>query len=170
MEHRASMKSFQATRSPPIPLTSFHDIPVLLILSSIVLRHVLFGLPLLPYPRGFQSNAVFSIIPVYLRNVCPIHFLLFIWISIGFFLVILHISSFVNLSIHFIFIIRHLLISSSSAVGHERIELYLYSPYGPYGLHRASVPVQGCTLPLPFLSLGVVGAFHILGHSSGVEL
>ena len=27
--------------------------------------------------------------------------------------------------------------------------LYLYSPYGPYGLYRASVPVQGCTLPLP---------------------
>ena len=25
--------------------------------------------------------------------------------------------------------------------------MYLYSPYGPYGLYRASVPVQGCTLP-----------------------
>jgi hypothetical protein len=24
-------------------------------------------------------------------------------------------------------------------------ELNLYSPYGPYGLYRASVPVQGCT-------------------------
>ena len=34
-----------------------------------------------------------------------------------------------------------------SAVGHERIELYLYSPYGPYGLYRASVPVQWCILP-----------------------
>ena len=34
----------------------------------------------------------------------------------------------------------------SSAVGHERVELYLYSPYGPYSLYRASVPVQGCTL------------------------
>jgi len=34
-----------------------------------------------------------------------------------------------------------------SAVGNERVELYLYSPYGPYGLYRASVPVQGCTLP-----------------------
>jgi len=33
-----------------------------------------------------------------------------------------------------------------SAVGHESVELYLYSPYGPYGLYRASVPVQGCTL------------------------
>jgi hypothetical protein len=32
----------------------------------------------------------------------------------------------------------------SSAVGHERVELYFYSPCGPY---RASVPVQGCTLP-----------------------
>ena len=28
-------------------------------------------------------------------------------------------------------------------VGHERVELYLYSPYGLYGLYRASVPVQG---------------------------
>jgi hypothetical protein len=36
----------------------------------------------------------------------------------------------------------------SSSVGHERVELYLYSPYGPYGLYRVSVPVQGCTLPL----------------------
>jgi len=31
----------------------------------------------------------------------------------------------------------------SSAVGHERVELYLYSPCGPYGLYRASVLVQG---------------------------
>ena len=30
----------------------------------------------------------------------------------------------------------------SSATGHERVKLYLYSPYGPYGLYRASVPVQ----------------------------
>ena len=34
----------------------------------------------------------------------------------------------------------------SSAVGHERVELYLYSPCEPYGLYRASVPVQGYTL------------------------
>ena len=27
------------------------------------------------------------------------------------------------------------------------VELYLYSPYRPYGLYRASVPVQGGTLP-----------------------
>ena len=27
------------------------------------------------------------------------------------------------------------------------VGLYLYSPYCPYGLCRASVPVQGCTLP-----------------------
>ena len=26
------------------------------------------------------------------------------------------------------------------------VQLYLYSPYGPYSLYRASVPVQGCTL------------------------
>ena len=35
-----------------------------------------------------------------------------------------------------------------SAFGHERVELYLYSAYGPYGLYRASVPVQG--RPLTF--------------------
>jgi len=40
-----------------------------------------------------------------------------------------------------------------SAVGHERVELYLYSPSGPYGLYRASVPVQGCTLPLLLWSM-----------------
>jgi len=38
----------------------------------------------------------------------------------------------------------------SSAVGHERVELYLYSPYGPYVLYRASVRVQGWTLPFIF--------------------
>ena len=27
------------------------------------------------------------------------------------------------------------------------VEPYLYSPYGSYGLYRASVPVQVCTLP-----------------------
>jgi len=31
--------------------------------------------------------------------------------------------------------------------------LFLYSPYGPYGLYRASVPVQRCTLTLPILLL-----------------
>jgi len=31
---------------------------------------------------------------------------------------------------------------------HERVELYLHSRYGLYGLYRASVPVQGCILPL----------------------
>ena len=105
VEHRASMKSFQALRSPAIPLTSFHDF---LVSSSIVLCHVLFGLPLLLYPWGFQSNAVFSVAPASLRNVCPIqfHFLLFSSISVGFCLAILHNSSFVILSVHFIFIIR----------------------------------------------------------------
>ena len=72
VEHGASMMSFQALRSSAIPLTSFHDLPVLLISSSIVLHHVLFGLPLILYPWAFQSNAVFSVAPASLRNVCPI--------------------------------------------------------------------------------------------------
>jgi len=33
----------------------------------------------------------------------------------------------------------------------ERAGLYPYSPYGPYDLYRASVPVQGCTSTLPIL-------------------
>ena len=92
VEHRASMKSFQALWSLAIPLTSFHDLLVLLNSSSIAHPHILFGLPLLLYPWGFQSNAVFSSPPVSLHNVCPIqfHFLLFIWFSIDFCWVILH--------------------------------------------------------------------------------
>ena len=86
VEHTASKKSFQAWRSPAIPMSLFHDLLVLPISSSIVLCHILFSLPLLLYPWGFQSNAVFSIAPVSLRNVCPIqfHFLLFIWFFIDF--------------------------------------------------------------------------------------
>jgi len=115
VEHRASTKSFQALRSPAIPLTSFHDLPLFLISFSIVLHRVLFSLPLLLYPRGFQSNAVFSIAPPSLRNVCPIifYFLLFIWISIDFCLVILRSYSFVILLVYFTFIIhlKHLFIN-----------------------------------------------------------
>jgi hypothetical protein len=53
----------------------------------------------------------------------------------------------------------------SRAVGHKRVELYLYSPYGAYGLYRESVPVQGCTLPLTLLHLAawvtrVQGSVH----------
>ena len=31
--------------------------------------------------------------------------------------------------------------------GQERVELYLYSPYGPFGMYRTSMPVQGRTFP-----------------------
>jgi len=70
----------------------------------------------------------------------------------------------------------------SSAVGHERVELYLYSPYGPYVLYRASVPVQGCTLALFYLFnpltpelnpicylLALLGAHHFL-HVSRIRV
>ena len=49
----------------------------------------------------------------------------------------------------------------SSARGHERVEVYLYSPYGPYGLYRASVPVQGCILPLLLPLKMVVGCRNV---------
>jgi len=44
------------------------------------------------------------------------------------------------------------------------VYLYLYSPYGPYGLYRASVPVQRYTLPLPIplLPLWTVQPLQIL--------
>jgi hypothetical protein len=53
----------------------------------------------------------------------------------------------------------------SSVVGQERVELYLYSPYGLYGLYRASVPVQGCTLLLPY-SVNCHTAEYAAGASS----
>ena len=54
----------------------------------------------------------------------------------------------------------------SSAVGHERVELYLYSPCAPYGLYRASVPVQGCTLPYLFKTecFSVPGSICVRGR------
>ena len=55
------------------------------------------------------------------------------------------------------------------------VELYLYYPYGPYDLYRASVPVQGCTLPLPnsrtipLLSLWVVQPVQSLSACTSVH-
>jgi hypothetical protein len=56
VEHRVFMNIFQLIRFPAIPLTSFHNLLVPRISFCIVLRHVLFGLPLLLYPWGFQSK------------------------------------------------------------------------------------------------------------------
>ena len=47
----------------------------------------------------------------------------------------------------------------SSAFGHERVDLYLYSPYGPYGLYRASVPVQGYTLPFTIFNYDLLNPY-----------
>jgi hypothetical protein len=33
------------------------------------------------------------------------------------------------------------------------VQLYLYSPYWPYGLYKASVPVQGCTLTFLLITI-----------------
>ena len=55
------------------------------------------------------------------------------------------------------------------------VELYLYYPYGPYGLYRASVPVQGCTFPFFFLmdewdnTIPLsVGLLHLRGKTMSV--
>jgi len=53
------------------------------------------------------------------------------------------------------------------------VELYLYSSYGPYGLYRASVPVQGCTLPysraIPLFPLWAVRPVQSLSASTRVH-
>jgi hypothetical protein len=38
------------------------------------------------------------------------------------------------------------------------VELYLYPPYRPYGLYRASVPLHGCTLP--YLVIRIFPCMH----------
>ena len=53
----------------------------------------------------------------------------------------------------------------SSAVGHEGVELYLYSPYGPYGLYRASVSVQGWPLPSFYFSINFICFFVLINLS-----
>jgi len=58
----------------------------------------------------------------------------------------------------------------SSAVGHERVELYLYFPYGPYGLYRASVPVQGCTIPAKKSALLQLINYQICSFFFSLEL
>ena len=50
--------------------------------------------------------------------------------------------------------------------GQERVELYLNSPYGPYGLYRASVPVQGCTLSL---HLHLLPVLYVNPYPTNVE-
>jgi hypothetical protein len=50
----------------------------------------------------------------------------------------------------------------SSAVGHERVELYLHSPYGACCLYRASVSAQGCTLALPLRYTVVTQNIHLI--------
>ena len=53
------------------------------------------------------------------------------------------------------------------------VKLYLYSPYGPYGLCRAPVPVQGCTLPysraIPLLPLWAVRPVQSLSACTRVH-
>ena len=55
-----------------------------------------------------RSIRLFSLLLLLLCVICPtqVQFLLFIWFSIGFCWAIFHSSSFVILSVHFIFIIR----------------------------------------------------------------
>jgi hypothetical protein len=58
--------------------------------------------------------------------------------------------------------------------GHEHVELSPYSPSGPYGLYRASVPVQRCTLPysraIPLLPLWAVRPVQSLSACTRVHV
>jgi hypothetical protein len=53
------------------------------------------------------------------------------------------------------------------------VELYLYSPYGLYGLYRVSVPVQVCPLPysiaIPLLPLWAVRPVQSLSACTRVH-
>jgi hypothetical protein len=53
------------------------------------------------------------------------------------------------------------------------VQLYLYSPYGPYVLYRASVSVQGCTVPystaIPLLPLWAVRPVQSLSACTRVH-
>ena len=50
------------------------------------------------------------------------------------------------------------------------VQLYLYSPYGPYGLYRASVSVQGCSLPWP-LPLNIIAECpSIIGFTATINI
>jgi len=53
------------------------------------------------------------------------------------------------------------------------VQLYLYSPYRPYDLYRASVPVQGCTLlysrAIPLLPLWAVRPVQSLSACTRVH-
>jgi hypothetical protein len=47
--------------------------------------------------------------------------------------------------------------------------LYLYSSYGPYGLYRASVPVERCTLPIPLIPLWAILSVQSLSACTTVH-
>ena len=47
--------------------------------------------------------------------------------------------------------------------------LYLYSPYGPYGLYRTLVPVPVCILPIPLLPLWAVRPVQNLSADTTVH-
>ena len=53
----------------------------------------------------------------------------------------------------------------------KKEQSYLYSLYGPYGLYRASVHVQGCTLPAvrPVQSLSACTRVHFTGRTACTE-
>ena len=77
-------------------------------LSHPLLSFATFSSAYLSFHIPEDSNLMQFSLLLLLRNVCPtqFHFLLFIWFSIDFWWVILHSSSFVILSAHFIFIAR----------------------------------------------------------------
>jgi len=50
--------------------------------------------------------------------------------------------------------------------GALKLYLYLYTPYGPYGLYRATVNVQRCTLTLPIPLLPLWTVQPVQSHSA----
>ena len=95
VEHRASMKSFQALQSPAIPLTLFHVFPVPLISPSIVLCHFSSAYLFVSIPEDFNLM-LFSLLLLFLCVMCvqsnSISFFLsdFLLASAGWFSIVPH--------------------------------------------------------------------------------
>jgi len=50
------------------------------------------------------------------------------------------------------------------------VALYLYSPYGPYGLYRTSVPVQRCTFTFTFTLLTKLNILFICNKKNVMRI
>ena len=67
-----------------------------------------------------------------------------------------------------LWVVRPVQSLSACTTVHLYLYQYLYSPYGSYGLYRASVPVQGCTFT--YLHFSIIAAEELLCKFEFVHL